>query len=204
MSAASASIQSHRESSTPRLEPCMTTRVAPLEALAGPKHANDPNAKALPSLHSHQAPYSSAHQSSACRNPSQGPSRRSRSSGRRGSRQPRNHECQQPHWRNPHQIHVLALTGVAYETQATTAVHSRVLGPLRDLVEERDTYTRHRCTSLGIIAITAIRLASCDVCEALVPAGVNPRVQESQGRESAAEAGVVQECDDGGCDWGGG
>lgn len=107
-----------------------------------------------------------------------------------------------PHWRSPHQIHVLALTGVAYETQATTAVHPRVLAPLRDLIEERDTYTRHRRTSLCVITVTAIRLASCDVCEALVPAGVNPRVQESQGRESVAEAGVIQEGDDGGCDWG--
>lgn len=77
-----------------------------------------------------------------------------------------------------------------------------MLGPLRDLIEERDTYTRHRCTSLGIIAITAVRLASCDVGEALVPARVDPGVQKAQSRESAAEAGVIQEGDDGGRDWG--
>lgn len=60
------------------------------------------------------------------------------------------------------------------------------------------TYPIDRASGLGVLAVTAIRLSACDVGEALVAAGVNPRVQEAENRLAGAETGVVDEGDDGG------
>jgi hypothetical protein len=54
------------------------------------------------------------------------------------------------------------------------------------------------CTPcLGVQSIAAIRLPGCDVGEALVSAGVDPRVQESECGLASAKARVVEKCDDG-------
>jgi hypothetical protein len=62
------------------------------------------------------------------------------------------------------------------------------------------TYSVNSRPSLSIHPITAIRLPGRDISETLVPAGVDPGVQEAEDGFAGAEARVVEEGDDGGGD----
>lgn len=59
------------------------------------------------------------------------------------------------------------------------------------------TYPVYCAACLGIQSIAAIRLPGCDVGEALVSTGVDPRVQEPERGLASAKARVVEKCDDG-------
>jgi hypothetical protein len=59
-----------------------------------------------------------------------------------------------------------------------------------------DAYARYRCAGLRVVAITAVRLTGCNVCEAFVTTQVDQGVQEAEEGHAGAEPGVVQKCND--------
>lgn len=57
--------------------------------------------------------------------------------------------------------------------------------------------------SLGVVAVASVGLAGRDVVEGTAGVEVDERVQEAERRLAGAQAGVVEEGNDAGGDWGG-
>jgi hypothetical protein len=62
---------------------------------------------------------------------------------------------------------------------------------------QRNTYARNTGAGLRVIAIAALRLSRCDICEAARGVKVDERVYESESGFAGAETSVVEECNDG-------
>ena len=67
-------------------------------------------------------------------------------------------------------------------------------------IDHSVTYAIDSGSCLSVKSIAAIRLPGCDIGEAFVSAGVDPRVQEAEYGFASAKACVIEECNNRGGD----